>query len=93
MLVWIAQAFVVASTAANLTERLTRRLLPLATLLGMTLTFPDQAPSRFGMALRTGTVTDCANSRTQGPTVWAERRPAPLRKLSSWSPSWVITNV
>ena len=36
-------------------DRLTRRLLPLAVLLGLTLAFPDQAPSRFKVALRIGT--------------------------------------
>src|SRR6185312_8880511 len=39
-----------------LTERLCRRLLPLASLLKLTMTFPDQAPSRLSIALRTGTV-------------------------------------
>ena len=62
--------------------------------LGMTLTFPDQAPSRFGMALRTGTVHRLRQLEdARAEPVRAERRPAPLRKLSSWSPSWVITNV
>ena len=37
-----------------LVERLTRRLAPLAALLRMSLLFPDQAPSRFSTALRTG---------------------------------------
>ncbi len=37
------------------TDRLMRRLLPLTALLKMTLIFPDQAPSRFRMAMRTGT--------------------------------------
>ncbi|NND73576.1 MAG: HD domain-containing protein [Ilumatobacter sp.] len=36
-------------------ERQTRRLLPLRALLGMTLAFPDRAPSRFRIASRTGT--------------------------------------
>ncbi len=51
---WIA--VVAAATAIMLaTERLMRRLLPLATLLEMSLIFPHEAPSRFGIALRTGT--------------------------------------
>ncbi len=33
-------------------ERLTRRLAPLATLLALSLTFPDRAPSRYLVALR-----------------------------------------
>jgi hypothetical protein len=37
------------------TDLLMRRLLPLATLLKLTLVFPDQAPARFSVALRTGT--------------------------------------
>jgi hypothetical protein len=37
------------------TELLTRRLAPLATLLRLTLVFPDHAPKRFSVALRTGT--------------------------------------
>ncbi len=37
------------------TDRFARRLLPLARLLDLTLLFPDRAPSRFSIALRTGT--------------------------------------
>src|SRR5690348_2287424 len=33
-------------------DRVTRRLLPLAALLKLSLVFPDQAPSRFKVALR-----------------------------------------
>ena len=35
-------------------DRLTRRMLPLAALLGLTLVFPDEAPSRFKIAMRSG---------------------------------------
>ncbi len=38
-------------------DRLVRRLLPLATLYGLTLAFPDAAPSRYQMALRKGSTT------------------------------------
>lgn len=54
--VWAIQALIVGAAAAAVVDRFTRRALPLATLLGMTLTFPDQAPSRFSVAMRTGTV-------------------------------------
>ncbi len=37
-------------------ELFTRRLMPLASLLNMTLVFPDQAPSRFSVALRSNTI-------------------------------------
>ncbi|MEO7370089.1 MAG: HD-GYP domain-containing protein, partial [Ilumatobacteraceae bacterium] len=35
-------------------DRVTRRLLPLAALLGLTLVFPDEAPSRFKIAFVAG---------------------------------------
>ena len=40
------------------TERLGRRFLPLVTLLRLALTFPDQAPRRFRLALRAGSTRD-----------------------------------
>src|SRR5688572_6541837 len=42
--------------AAILTGRASRRLLPLAALFRLSLIFPDQAPSRLRVALRSGTV-------------------------------------
>jgi putative nucleotidyltransferase with HDIG domain len=46
-----------SSTAALLAvDRVARRLLPLATLLKLSLTFPDRAPDRFGVAFRAGTL-------------------------------------
>lgn len=51
---WLA--IVAVSTVAMLgVDRLARRLLPLSVLLKLTLVFPDHAPSRFGVAMRTGT--------------------------------------
>ena len=51
---WILIA--VASTSVMVAfDRVTRRLLPLAVLLSLTLAFPDQAPSRFKVAMRIGT--------------------------------------
>ena len=44
----------VAMVVLRLADRLMRRLLPLATLLDLTLVFPDQAPSRYRVALRNG---------------------------------------
>ena len=52
---WVLPGLV-ALVVVFLTERLCRRLLPLASLLKLTMTFPDQAPSRLSIALRTGTV-------------------------------------
>jgi putative nucleotidyltransferase with HDIG domain len=39
-------------------ERAARRFLPLAALMKMTMLFPDRAPSRLGVALRSGTTKD-----------------------------------
>ena len=51
---WVLIAL--ASTAVMVAfDRAARRLLPLATLLTLTLAFPDQAPSRFKIAMRSGT--------------------------------------
>ncbi|MEM7140721.1 MAG: HD-GYP domain-containing protein [Actinomycetota bacterium] len=49
-------AFSAASTIALLgLDRLARRVLPLATLLQLSLIFPDEAPSRFSIAIRQNT--------------------------------------
>jgi len=55
--------------------RLTRRLLPLAMLLQMSLVFPDHVPTRFSLALRAGAVkrltravTDAADDSDAGST-------------------------
>lgn len=56
VVLWIVQAAAVGAVVSHVVGRLTRRLLPLATLLRLTLIFPDRAPSRFGVALRSGTV-------------------------------------
>lgn len=54
---WIVQAAPIGALVSAAVERGTRRLLPLATLLNLAMVFPDQAPSRFALALRAGTVT------------------------------------
>ncbi|HWM22189.1 MAG TPA: HD-GYP domain-containing protein [Ilumatobacteraceae bacterium] len=51
---WLLIALVSTSVMVAF-DRVTRRLLPLAVLLSLTLAFPDQAPSRFKVALRIGT--------------------------------------
>jgi len=49
---WWAALFVVVASALVAGDRLARRLLPLAAFLELSLAFPDRAPSRFRMALR-----------------------------------------
>ena len=53
--VWWVLIGSVSTLVLLLADRFARRLLPLTALLKMTLIFPDTAPSRFGLALRTGT--------------------------------------
>jgi putative nucleotidyltransferase with HDIG domain len=53
---WWAMMLAVASVVVFGIERVTRRLAPLAALMKLTLVFPDRAPSRFSVALRSGTV-------------------------------------
>ena len=52
---WCAALVAVGFASMRTVDRLAKRFLPLSTLLRMTLVFPDQKPSRFGIALRTGT--------------------------------------
>src|SRR5438445_646233 len=51
-LLWWVLASAVAVVVLRAAERCARRLLPLSTLLSMTLVFPDHAPSRLRIALR-----------------------------------------
>ena len=72
---------VVSSVAMVGVDRVARRLLPLSVLLKLTLVFPDQAPSRFRLAMRTGTTRELRErieaARTPGvdetPSEAAER--------------------
>ncbi|HKZ20686.1 MAG TPA: HD domain-containing phosphohydrolase [Acidimicrobiia bacterium] len=53
---WWGAVIGAATLASHLTDRLSRRLLPLSVLLNLSLAFPDRTPSRFGLALRSGNV-------------------------------------
>nr|MDP8991829.1 HD domain-containing protein [Actinomycetota bacterium] len=55
-LLWWSGVIAASTLALAVVERQARRLLPLATLLKLTLVFPDRAPSRLRVALRAGTV-------------------------------------
>jgi putative nucleotidyltransferase with HDIG domain len=52
-LLWVA-GFTVSTLVLFGANRVLRRLLPLAALLELSLTFPDHTPSRLGVALRAG---------------------------------------
>jgi hypothetical protein len=56
VLLRVGVAGVASVLAFALVERLARRFLPLAMLLKLSLVFPDQAPSRFSVALRSTSV-------------------------------------
>ena len=58
--IWLVGMLATSTTVLFLTERLARRLLPLAALLRLSLVFPDHVPSRFSVALRTGTTRQLA---------------------------------
>jgi HD-GYP domain-containing protein (c-di-GMP phosphodiesterase class II) len=55
-LAWIAGLVAVSIVAFLLSERMLRRLTPLPLLLRVGLAFPDRTPSRFGVALRAGSL-------------------------------------
>ena len=55
-LLWWLGVSLLATVVVSLVYAVSRRLLPLGALLELSLVFPDQAPSRFQVALRTGTV-------------------------------------
>jgi hypothetical protein len=61
---WFAAVLAGATVALLLTDRLARRLLPLAVLLELSLVFPDRAPSRM-RAARTPSVREL-EKRLQG---------------------------
>ncbi len=83
-IVFVTQAAVVGSATALLTGRAVRRLLPLAELLNMTLVFPDRAPSRFGVALRSGTIRQLKKSLDAGDLMWPEDHQRAAEHLWPW---------
>ena len=53
--IWLAGLFVVSITLFVLADKVARRFLPLSTLLRLALAFPNEAPSRFRVAMRSST--------------------------------------
>ncbi|MFK8024241.1 MAG: HD domain-containing phosphohydrolase [Ilumatobacter sp.] len=54
----VAGVVLASATAMLVVDRLARRLMPLSALLHLTLVFPDRAPSRFRIAMRTSSTAD-----------------------------------
>jgi putative nucleotidyltransferase with HDIG domain len=63
--VWLVGMLATSTSVLFVTERLARRMLPLAALLKLSLVFPDHVPSRFSIALRTGTTKQLARQLQQ----------------------------
>ena len=59
-IVWLAGMIATSTVVLFATERVAKRMLPLAALLRLSLVFPDHVPSRFSVALRTGTTRQLA---------------------------------
>src|SRR4051812_19566695 len=57
-LIWWLALSALATGVLVVVDRVCRRLLPLAALLKLSLVFPDEAPSRFQVAMRSGSVDD-----------------------------------
>jgi HD domain len=71
-------AGVVSLLTFVITERASRRFLPLAMLLKLSLVFPDQAPSRFAVALRSTSINKLqqwakSSQVDEGPAALAEK--------------------
>lgn len=65
-IVWWLTITAVATLTLTVTNRMMRRFLPIVAMLRLSLVFPDQAPSRFKMALRTGTVRQLEKKASGG---------------------------
>ena len=64
----IAMIAAFSMTTITIVERSARRLLPLSTLLRLSLVFPDQAPSRFKLALKAGSGKRMERALTEART-------------------------
>jgi putative nucleotidyltransferase with HDIG domain len=64
-IVWLIAMLATSTAVLLVTERVARRMLPLAALLKLSLVFPDHVPSRFSVALRTGTTRQLARKLQQ----------------------------
>ncbi len=72
---WFIALGLLACVVMRVVELGSRRLLPLAMMLRLSLVFPDHGPSRFALALRRGTAKDLQRAVEDSAT--AERFAAP----------------
>jgi hypothetical protein len=81
--VYVAETAAIGVTAALLARRAADRFLPLTALLKMTLIFPDHAPSRFRLALRTGTIRQLRKALANGdPALPSDHQAAAERLIT-----------
>lgn len=66
-LLWWGALLLTSTVVLVVTDRAARRVLPLAALLKLSLVFPDHVPSRFSVALRTGTTRQLARRLDESP--------------------------
>ena len=78
---WWLGVSIGASIVVSALYSLTRRLLPLSGLLGLSLVFPDEAPSRFRLALATGTVESLQDRLRSGAELDAQEAAEILLQL------------
>ncbi len=69
---WLVGLGVVAGVTLWTVHRAAKRLLPIAAMLRFSLVFPDSAPSRFAVALRTGSGRALERALQQGTTTTAD---------------------
>jgi HD-GYP domain-containing protein (c-di-GMP phosphodiesterase class II) len=72
LVMWFCGLVAVASGTLWAVNLAAKRLLPIATMLRFSLVFPDSAPSRFSMALRTGSGRALQRALQQGTTTTVE---------------------
>jgi hypothetical protein len=80
-LAWWFGVSIAASVVVSALYALTRRLLPLSGLLGLALVFPDEAPSRFRLALAAGTVESLQDRLRSGAQLDAQEAAEILLQL------------
>ena len=78
---WWFGVSILASVVVSALYALTRRLLPVSGLLGLSLVFPDEAPSRFRLALATGTVESLRERLRRGDALDAQEAAEILLQL------------
>jgi putative nucleotidyltransferase with HDIG domain len=73
---WWVAIFAISTTVLAAVDRVARRLLPLATLLKLSMAFPDQAPSRMTVAARAGTTRKLRDKLEEAQHAGANDEPA-----------------